>query len=292
MLTEQQQIELKKQVDEKMKTMGTVSQEDMDKYPARREELSVPVSHGTARVISFSHGTPSPERPLFINLHGGGFIGKHMDRDERFCRQIACTYNGLVLDIDYVLAPENPYPAAVEECWDILQWIRAQKEELMYDTGRIFLLGHSSGGNLAVGMCMKAGETDLLRPRALILDYPPLDLVKDPAEKKQSLCDMPAERARGYNRKYIDPARAAEPYASPLYAPDYLLEKLPTTLLITAGEDRLCEEGEEFALRLARAGVTVTSRRFTASVHGFTINRMCEWEKAMALIEGFIAHNL
>lgn len=288
MLTENQRVELKEKIDEKMKNFGCVSEEEMSKYPAARKEMEIPVSRGSARAIAFSYGKTSCGRPLFINLHGGGFVGKHMDRDERFCRQIACIYHALVLDIDYCLAPANPYPSAVEECRDIFKWVLEQKENLIYDEQKMILIGHSSGGNLAAGVCMYAQEAGLLEPCALILDYPPLDLKTDPEEKECSEFDMPAERARDYNLKYVTPEQAAEMYASPVYAPAEVLKGFPDTLVISAGEDRLCREDEEFALKLARAGVTVTLRRFTASVHGFVINQMCEWEKAMELICRFI----
>lgn len=288
MLTEAQRMKLKEKIDEKMKNFGFVSEEEMNRYPAEREEMEIPVSRGTARVIAFSYGAASFERPMFMNLHGGGFIGRHMDRDERFCRQIACTYHALVLDVDYCLAPDNPYPSAVEDCRDVLKWSIDQREMLVYDEKKLILIGHSSGGNLAAGLCMYAEEVGLPKPCALILDYPPMDLQTDPGKKQRSVCDMPAERARDYNRKYVTPERAAEPYASPLYASKTMLEGFPDTLVISAGEDSLCREDEEFALKLARSGVTVTLRRFTASVHGFVINQMCEWEEALELICKFI----
>ena len=83
-----------------------------------------------------------------------------------------------------------------------------------------------------------------------------------------------------------------EPYASPVYAPERMLAGLPDTLVISAGEDSLCAEDEEFALRLARSGVTVTLRRFTDSLHGFVINRRCEWEAAEELIVRFIKQHV
>ena len=139
---------------------------------------------------------------------------------------------------------------------------------------------------------MRLGESGLFRPACLVLDYPPLDLAKDPAEKERTSCDMPAERAREYNRQYICPECSREPYASPVYAPERMLAGLPDTLVISAGEDSLCAEDEEFALRLARSGVTVTLRRFTDSLHGFVINRRCEWEAAEELIVRFIKQHV
>lgn len=292
MLSQEEKIQLKADVDEAMKQFGIVSQEDMNQYPASAKEIFIPTPHGDARVYIIESGDITPHRPLFLNFHGGGFIGKRLDRDELFCRKIACLFNGIVLDVDYKLAPEYPYPSAVEECISIVEWVWENKDSLTFDPHKIVLMGHSSGGNLVAGICMKLGETGLFCPCCALMDYPPLDLATDPADKERSICDMPADRARSYNQKYILPEQAKDPFASPLYAEDKLLEKFPDTLIISAGEDSLCIEDEEFALRLIRAGATVTARRFTRSVHGFVINRMCEWEAAMDLIIRFISQHL
>lgn len=103
---------------------------------------------------------------------------------------------------------------------------------------------------------------------------------------------MSAERAQMYNAKYIAPEKADDPFVSPVFAEPVLLEKFPPTLVISAGEDRLCEEDEAFAMKLTQAGVEVTCRRFTDSIHGFVINRMCEWQKATELIFDFIQNQL
>lgn len=292
MLTQEERIRLKAEVDEAMKQFGVVSEEDMNQYPASVKETAIPTSRGDAKVYVIVAGPVSDSRPLFLNFHGGGFIGKRLDRDELFCRKIANQFSGIVLDVDYKLAPEHPYPAAVEECIDVAVWAWENRDDLKYDPSRIVLMGHSSGGNLVAGICMKLGQTGLFRPACALMDYSPLDLATDPAEKERSICDMPADRARNYNTKYIQPEQAKEPYASPIYAEPELLEHFPDTLIISAGEDSLCMEDEEFALRLIRAGVTVTARRFTRSVHGFVVNRMCEWEDAMELITRFVSEHI
>ncbi|MCD8124844.1 MAG: alpha/beta hydrolase, partial [Lachnospiraceae bacterium] len=271
---------------------SAVSQEEWDRDPATVRELAVSTSQGDARVYAVSAKTATESKPLILNFHGGGFIGKHMDRDELFCRKMAKRFDALVLDVDYRLAPENPYPAAVLECWDVAKWAYENCAALGADPSKIILTGHSSGGNLAAGICMRAGQTGAFRPLCAVIDYAPLDLMTDPADKKQSICDMPAERAQAYNAKYIAPEKAEDPFVSPVYADPALLEHFPATLVISAGEDRLCEENELFAMKLAKAGVVVTSKRFTESIHGFVINRMCEWEQATELIFTFIAQRL
>lgn len=285
MLTQEQKLELKARIDRERGNFGAVTEEEMDCFPAKRMEMEIPTSIGPAKVVVFEYGEASGERPVILNFHGGGFIGKRMDQDELYCRKMACLFHALVLDVDYKLAPEYPYPAAVTECWEVMKWVWDHQDRFMYHPEKIVLMGHSSGGNLVAGICMKCRD---VIPCCVVLDYPPLDLATDPAKKERSVCDMPAERARMYNEQYIPSGRGREAYASPLFAPIERLARFPDTLLISAGEDSLCEEDEEFALRLAQAGVTVTVKRFTESIHGFVINRMCEWEAAMDLIQRFI----
>ena len=232
------------------------------------------------------------DRPLFISFHGGGFIGRHMDRDTLFCRRLSCKFRALVLDVDYKLAPDYPYPVAVHESRDVALWAVANRDRLRFDPKKIILIGHSSGGNLSAGVCMSQKDNPDFQPLCVVMDYPPLDLKTPPKEKPNSICDMPPERAEDYNAKYIKPEMADDPYVSPVLAPDELLEKFPPSLIISAGEDRLCVEDEEFALRLARVGREVTFKRFTESVHGFVINRMCEWEEGTELIMRFLENQL
>lgn len=292
MLTQAQKEALAEQLKGGVQAYYQVTREEREAYPARVEELVVPTTQGDARVYVLSDGSSASDRPLVVNFHGGGFISGHNDRDILFCSRLVNKFGALVLDVDYKLAPAHPYPTAALECWDVVQWVWENRAALGYDPEKVILTGHSSGGNLVAGLCMRLGQSGLFTPCCALIDYAPLDLVTDPARKKASICDMPAGQAQKYNAKYIEPAKAAEPYASPLYAPDELLEKFPPTLVITAGEDRLCEEGEEFALKLARAGVSVTLRRFTESIHGFVLNRMCEWKQGTELILSFIGWHL
>lgn len=127
-----------------------------------------------------------------------------------------------------------------------------------------------------------------MRPLAAVITYAPLDMKTDPVEKFHPERDMPAERARGYNALYCVPEKAGDWRVSPLFAPADRLVQFPRTLVITAGDDSLAPEGEEFALKLARAGVETTCKRFPGCVHGFFINRMDAWEDGIALIHRYL----
>ena len=291
MLTEKQRDELKEMV-QKLRKGGDITDATLEEFPVTRKELHIASSAGETHLICMEYGARRADRPVILNFHSGGFIAPRNRRDELFCRKMARQFQALVLDVDYKLAPKYMYPTAVNECWNVMKWVWDNREGLVYHPDKIVLMGHSSGGNLAAGICMKAGMQQKFRIRCAVFDYAPFDLVKDPADKPRTSCDMPAEAARDYNRKYIREDQASEPFASPLYAPDSLLERFPESLIISAGEDSLCAEDEAFALRLIQCGVCVTARRFADSIHGFIMNRMCEWEEAIALITKFLESNL
>ncbi len=257
-------------------------------YPGRveRTEAVVPTSVGDSRlwILREKGKTGEGALPLYVNIHGGGFVRPHMERDHLFASMVTCEAGCVTLDLDYRLAPEYPYPAAVEECFEVVRWAVAHAGELGADPGRVMVGGHSSGGNIAAAVAMKAGQTREFAIRLLLLDYPPVDLCTDPADKPhEGDTVIDPERARAYNALYVDPEAAGEPYASPLLAPPEMLAGLPQTLVITAGQDTLRFEAEQFAARLAAAGVQVTMQRFLHSKHGFMTHCREEYEKGHEL---------
>ncbi len=149
-------------------------------------------------------------------------------------------------------------------------------------------MGHSAGGNLAIGAVMRALEEDMRTPALLISEYPPLDIYTDPEAKKPMGKGIPVERARLYNLFYCDREQQKDPYCSPVYAPNEMLRGFPPSLFITAGSDDLCNEAEDFALRLARCGNEVTVKRFPDAIHAFTIKRLAGHEEACDLVCRFI----
>lgn len=269
-------------------TYGLVTPEELAQYPARQEEFYLPTEAGTVHIYRLTPGELPAGCPMILHFHGGGFIKGRLNKDRLFCSRMAMTYRCLVWDVDYALAPEAPFPQAVRESYAVAAYAFAHAAQLGVDPHRIVLLGHSAGGNLAATVCMRAGETKAFRPAALGISFSPMDLHTDPADKPRIEGDMPTEVSRTYNAFYVDPETAKDPYASPLFATPEQLAAFPETLVMTCGRDGLCFEGEEFALKLARAGVTVTLRRFVDSLHGFTLNRNGEWQQGLALLERFL----
>lgn len=277
-------------------TSAVVTQEELDEYPVEIQLIQVPTRSGDSAVY-FSKREKDAENQkegmlLVINLHGGGFIRERTASDDLYCRKLIYGLGCRTLDVDYKVAPEYPFPTALYECYDVVQWAFIHGKELGIDTSKVILTGHSAGGNMAAGICMLAEKEGAFKPGMVVLDYPPMDLVTDPEEKEQRGGGIPAERARLYNLYYCEKEDQSNYLASPVLAKEDQLKDFPRTLVITAGLDDLCNEAEEFALMLAKAGNEVTLKRFPGASHGFTIYRMPEYEKALELILRFIKENL
>ncbi|MDP3179737.1 MAG: alpha/beta hydrolase, partial [Spirochaetaceae bacterium] len=245
----------------------------------------IPTRDGAAKAFVISpRGTTAP-LPLFVNVHGGGFVRPHARRDTVFCSVLAARVGCKVLDLDYRLAPEHPFPAAFNEAYDVLKWAYAHGETIGVDRDQIAMGGHSAGGNLTAAVALMANRTGDFSLRLQILDYPFLDAATDPAEKALGDDLIPVERMRAFNELYVeDPRDLANPYVSPVLAESGSLRGLPPALVVTAGKDCLFAEADRYAAMLIAAGVEVTARRFLASEHSFVVNCLGEYAEALDLI--------
>jgi len=232
--------------------------------------IQVPTSVGDVRVLCHSPIDAVEPLPGFISFHGGGFITGTPEMDEPWNLFLAETANCHVLNVEYPLAPEHPFPVPVHVAYEVVQWIFQHADTLRLDASRIAIGGHSAGGNLATAVSLwNAEHTNPVPLIAQILDYPPLDLATDPADKPFFEEAIPAEQARQFNAMYI--ARAEDAYhhlASPLYAAQ--LDALPQTLVLTAEYDSLAQEARQYAKRLQSAGVAVEHQEFAGQAHAFT----------------------
>ena len=269
-------------------SFGAVTEEERVAFVTDKEDFYIHTEHFKVHVYRFTPKEARSNRPMLINLHGGGFIKGHHERDELFCARIAEKMGCEVVDIDYSLAPEHPYPYAVNETYEAVEWLFMHAAEWGVDPTRIALFGQSAGGNLAATVVIRSGEAESIRPCGITIGWAPLDLYTDPTTKWRHPNDMPADRAKLYNRFYCKEKEAKEILASPFFAETEHLKHFPKTLIISAGEDSLALENEAFGLNLARAGVEVTGERFVNSMHGFLINRMAEWEAAQDYLERFL----
>ncbi|MGB4587813.1 MAG: alpha/beta hydrolase [Clostridiaceae bacterium] len=285
---------MKLSIEEKIKIITNLRQKDakkpvdpaiMAKYPIKEiREMFIPTRTEDAHIyVHYPLGGNAPY-PVYVNIHGGGFVKGHFQVDELFCRKIANKVGCVVIDIDYKLAPEFMFPYALNECYDVIKWAYDHSEELSIDKNRIALGGHSAGGNLAAGIALMANESNDFKLACQILDYPSLDLLTDPANKNFIDPVIPLEKARLYNDMYVNEEDKSNPLASPVFASTEMLKDLPPTLILTAELDRLRDEAEKYALLLIQAGVGVSVKRFIGARHGFTIKLMDDYEISTEMI--------
>jgi acetyl esterase len=226
---------------------------------------------GKVRVLAYGLADPTT-RPLFVDIHGGGFVMGRPEMDDRFMPYIATGAGVKILSIDYSLAPEAPFPAALNECYAVVKYAKDHAVELGVDPERIAVGGHSAGGNFSAAVCLMDGERKELGLKALILDYPPLDIATDPYLKPRPKKALSPKMSRVYDAAYAGDREAAKnPLISPYYASVDQVRGFPPTLVITAGLDSLAPEAEAFKDKLIAAGVEVTFKRFEGARHGFNL---------------------
>lgn len=211
---------------------------------------------------------PLGPQPVIVFAHGGGFVFCDLDTHDGFCRAMANGVNAVVVSVDYRLAPEHPAPAAAEDVYAALVWAHANCAELKGDPHRMAVAGDSAGGNLAATVAMAARDRNGPVPAAQVLLYPVVDDDFDTDSYRTFAAGHFNTRAamQWYWRQYA-PGGADHPLISPARAET--LAGLPPAVVVTAGRDPLCSEGDAYAARLEADGVPVTHRRYDDLFHGF-----------------------
>ncbi|MFJ4200602.1 alpha/beta hydrolase [Streptomyces sviceus] len=240
--------------------------------PARTETLRVETGAGPVTCTVYRPpATTATPAPVYVNFHGGGFVVARPEQDDHICRYIAATAGCVVINVDYAVAPQRPYPAPVTQAYDVTAWVAENGAANGWDGSRLAVGGHSAGANLTAAVCRLARERGTFSPRLQILDSAPLDQLADPAAKRSLVAKplLTPQLMRIFTAAYVpDPADRAHPLVSPALADD--LAGLPPALVVTAENDRLRDEGDAYAKALEAAGVPVTHRVFEGVDHYFT----------------------
>jgi acetyl esterase len=237
---------------------------------ARVEQLELP---GPAGPLGARLYVPEQEQgpiPLLVFLHGGGWVRGNLDSHDNVCRFLAREAGVLVLSVDYRLAPEHPFPAAVEDSYATFLFAFNNAEELGADPSAIAVGGDSAGGNLTLVTAQLAAGDGGPVPAFLLAFYPATDFsVKRRSYELFREGFLLTESATDwYRTRYLpDESMALDPRASPLLADD--LSGMPPAYIATAGFDVLRDEGEAYAERLRDAGVPVALRRHRGLIHAF-----------------------
>jgi acetyl esterase len=208
--------------------------------------------------------------PLLLYFHGGGWVVGSVATHDNVCRQLSLESGCVLVSVDYRLAPENKFPAAVHDGYAALLWAFAHATELNADPARIEVGGDSSGGNLATVTCLKAKAEGGPMPAFQLLFYPVTNHSFDTdsySENAQGYM-LSQDDMRWYWNHYLHSEKDSKnPLASPLQAPD--LRGLPPALVISAEFDPLRDEAEAYAARLRAADVSTTLIRYDGMIHGF-----------------------
>lgn len=209
---------------------------------------------------------------VVVYLHGGGWTIGSIETHDRACRRLADGSGCAVLSVDYRLAPEDPWPASVDDAVAALRWVAgAGRSDLGATTGAVAVAGDSAGGTLAALACLRLREEDpesLPDLQVLINANTDLSGGQPSMREKATGWGLEVPMIRFFNSQWVpDESRWSDPGVSPLWAPD--VSGLPPALVVTAEHDPLRDEGEAYAERLRYAGVTVHLRREPGLIHNF-----------------------
>jgi acetyl esterase len=239
---------------------------------ARTEAIEVPGPAGSIPARFYvPHGLPAgSSTPLLVYYHGGGWVIGDLETHDGVCRFLAASGGVAVLSIDYRLAPEHPFPAAVEDAAASFAWATENAERLGVDPGRIAVGGDSAGGNLAAVLSVLARDAGGAQPAMQLLIYPVTDSAKDTPSRRLFANGFLLTRADMdyFEATYLPSGSDIDdPRVSVLRTPE--LGGLPPAYVATAGFDPLRDEGEAYALAMREAGVRVALRRHPGLVHSF-----------------------
>ena len=235
--------------------------------------LSIPATHGAipARIY-----TPTRLRkagglaPGLVFFHGGGWVIGDLDSHDVVCRKLADEGQLIVISVDYRLAPEHKFPAAVEDAVTATKWVAGHAGQLGIDAARLCVGGDSAGGNLAAVVAIAARDGDGPAISAQVLIYPATDFAMTHLSHREPETSILLTHSviPWFRDHYLNGAADIHDWrASPSRAET--LVGLPPAYVLTAGADPLRDEGDEYARRLQQAGVAVTHRTFPGQFHGF-----------------------
>ena len=212
--------------------------------------------------------------PALIYYHGGGWVIGDLDSHDVLCRELANGSGAAVISVDYRLAPEHRFPAAVDDAYAAFVWVAAHANDLRIDATRLAVGGDSAGGNLAAVVALMARDTKGPAIRLQLLIYPATDFTMRTASYQTRADVLPLTRAamvwfrdHYFGATASDTKVIADWHASPAHAASHL--NLPPAFVLTAGYDVLCDDGRAYAATLQAAGVAVEPAHYPGMIHGF-----------------------
>ena len=231
-------------------------------------DRDVPSRAGQLRVRVYTPASIAVDQPPVLYIHGGGWVTGGLGACHWLCAHLASQMSAVLVSVEYRLAPEHRFPAAIEDCQDALAFLAEQGSELGVDGTKVVVAGDSGGGNLAAALAYWDAHNERRIVQQLLI-YPGLDLTMSSpsyAENRSPLLtrDVLAKTVE----HYLGPdADVKDPLVSPLLAES--LEGLPRAVILTAEHDPLRDDGRLYAERLLDAGIPVEYRNYATMGHGF-----------------------
>lgn len=233
------------------------------------------------RVVITTAKDRTPKCPVHVNFHGGGFVYKQDGDDDLYCAHIAAEIKGIVVDVDYAVSTEAPFPAGFNQAYEIMKMVFAKCEEWDADPKRVSIGGSSAGGCLTAAVCLKVGDTGDFKVCLQVLDYAATENYRvtqsgDPRD----------ERSMAFSLYYADgnADTLKEPYCSPYYAEIENMHDQPKTLIIGPEKCPFYPVNLEYGRKLMESGAEVTFRSYPNSRHGFAVRMMDDWRDAQEVI--------
>jgi acetyl esterase len=266
--------------------------------PNQVETRQVEIATGLLANLYTPPGAEGP-LPVLVYLHGGGWVAGSVATHDPFCRLLSGAAEVIVASVEYRMAPEHPYPAAVEDTLAAAQWADQHAGEWGGDATRLALGGDSAGANLAAVVANRRCARAQAHPlRALLLLYPVAD---SPQAGHASYLEnatgygLEANLMRWFWQQYAPGVAPGDPDVSPLQL--HKLPALPPTLVATAEYDVLRDEGLAYAQKLVAAGVAVTHLHAPDMHHNFplhpgTVARFPQCDAALTQIAGWLRATL
>lgn len=241
-------------------------------YPApaevRQVNETIPGRSGPIAIRKYLPAKLDPACPRVLFLHGGGWIHGGLDTLDYLCAEVSRQAQCQIVSVEYRLAPQTPFPGALEDCDDALSWLASDTTLGAMPAAGIAIMGESAGGNLAAALCVLRARRGASPIRHQILIYPALDATL--SSESMTTIDQPGLEPHNMLRvldAYRGSTAITDPLLSPMFAEN--LAALPPALIITADIDPLRDDGARFARKLADAGVPARYINYPGMPHGF-----------------------
>jgi acetyl esterase len=234
------------------------------------DDRTIPGPAGAIPIRVYKPQDAGNALPVHVFFHGGGWVIGDLDTHDAYCRELCRLAGCIVVAVDYRLAPEHPFPAAVDDAWAAINWVAENGASLGADTARISVGGDSAGGNLSAVVAQMARDNGGPRLCFQLLIYPATDLAMDtPSHRENAEGYMLTRGSMNWFLGHYCPAldQRSSARLSPLKSARF--DALPPAYVITAEFDPLRDEGEAYAERMREAGVPVECHRYDGMIHGF-----------------------